>query len=138
MSLAAITSKFIGKPYLLGGMDCFSSIMLYLHERGVAMPDEYHGVRREDYPALFLADPETAKALMVRLMDDMLSRVDPPFAFAGDILLLRLPTSEKPPFLAIDGGNGNIIAAAESRGVVQLPMKHYVIERAWRCRQRFL
>ena len=138
MSLASISQKFIGLPYRLGAMDCFSSILLYLEERGLVLPDEYQGVRREDYPALFKASPERAKALMVEFMDATLPVVSGSHACAGDILLLRLINSDKPPFLAIDGGNGSIIAAAESRGVVQLPRKHYAIERAWRCRQRSL
>lgn len=138
MSLAAISRKFIGLPYQLGVVDCFSSILLYLAERGVILPEEYKGVRREDYPALFLAAPDTAKALMVEFMDSALPVVSPSHAFAGDILLLRLQRSDKPPFLAIDGGNGTIIAASESRGVGVTPLRHYTIERAWRCRKQSL
>jgi len=138
MSLASISRKFIGLPYQLGAVDCFSSILIYLAECGIAVPDEYHGVRREDYAALFQDQPEAAKALMVEFMNSMFPTIEPGFAFAGDILLLRLQRSDKPPFLAIDGGNGNIIAAAESRGVCVLPLKNYTIERAWRCRQHSL
>jgi hypothetical protein len=138
MSLAAISAKFIGLPYQLGAVDCFSAILLYLAERGLAIPDEYQGVKRQDYPALFLSDPIAAKALMVEFMDSTLPLVSPPFAFAGDILLLRLQNSDTPPFLAIDGGNGNIIAASESHGIGVSSIRHYNIERAWRCQQQSL
>lgn len=138
MSLAEISKKFIGMPYHLGVVDCFSAILIYLSECGVTIPAEYKGVRREDYPALFLADPAAAKALMVEFMDSMLPTVEPHFAFAGDILLLRLTRSDKPPFLAIDGGNGHIIAAAESRGIGVSSIKPYNIERGWRCHKHSL
>ncbi|MBU2539167.1 MAG: hypothetical protein KKH22_12095 [Proteobacteria bacterium] len=138
MSLAEISRKFIGMPYRLGVVDCFSSILLYMEERGATIPAEFMGVSRADYAAMFQSNPEEAKALMVRFMDSMFPSVEPPFAFAGDILLLRLVRSDKPAFLGIDGGNGNIIAAAESRGICVLHLKNYTIERAWRCRQHSL
>lgn len=138
MSLAAVSQRFIGRPYQLGVVDCFSAILIYLAECGVTVPAEYKGVRREDYPAMFLDDPAAAKSLMVEFMDSMFPSVPPAFAFAGDILLLRLSRSDKPPFLAIDGGNGHIIAAAESRGIGVSSIKHYTVERAWRCRKHSL
>lgn len=138
MSLANISRKFIGLPYQLGVVDCFGSILLYLEECGATIPADFMGVRREDYAAMFQSRPEEAKALMVQFMDAMFPTVDPPFAFAGDVLLLRLVRSDKPAFLGIDGGNGYIIAAAESRGICVLHLKNYTIERAWRCRQQSL
>ena len=136
MSMARITAGFIGRPYQLGITDCFSAVLEYIASCGYQIPDSFEGVTRDDYADLFEADPGAAKALMVRFVDRLLDEVPPGHAFAGDILLLRL--RGQLPFLAIDGGNGNIIAASESRGVGVSPRRSYTTERAWRCRRQSL
>lgn len=136
MSLARITARFIGLPYRLGVVDCFSAILGYLEERGYPVPEEFEGVDRAGYADLFVASPAEAKALMVRFIDSLLPPLAPAFAVAGDILLLRLDDSL--PFLAIDGGNGAIIAASEARGVGLLPKNIYTVMGAWRCRRQSL
>lgn len=146
-SLARISAKFVGQPYQLGAMDCFASILGYLAERGLALPEEFEGQTRATYATLFVEQPQEAKAMMIRLMDSLLPVIEPPKAFAGDILLLRLNAhpvhsvyqSPPPlPFLAIDGGNGRVLAATIERGVCQLPRNRYQIVRAWACRQQSL
>lgn len=136
ISLAALTSTFVGRPYQLGQTDCFSAILGYIEERGYPTPQEFEGQTRDSYAALFLAQPQEAKAVMIRLIDSLLPRLDPAQAFAGDILLLRLTGADKPLFLAIDGGNGHALAAVESRGICQLSLRNYTIERVWRCQQQ--
>lgn len=136
MSLARLSAKFVGLPYQLGAMDCFSAILGYIEDRGYHVPQEFEGQTRSSYAALFTAHPQEAKAVMIRLIDTLLPTLSPTMACAGDVLLLRLGTSL--PFLAIDGGNGNAIAATEHRGVTILPRKKYTIERAWRCQQQSL
>lgn len=137
-SLARISAKFVGQPYQLGAMDCFASILGYLTERGLALPEEFEGQTRESYAAFFVEQPEEAKAVMIRLMDSLLPTVEPHRAFAGDLLLLRLADTDTLPFLTIDGGNGRVLAATIERGVCQLPRNRYQIVRAWACRQQSL
>jgi hypothetical protein len=136
MSLARITARFIGQPYQLGLVDCFSAVLNYIEEMGYTIPPDFEGQTRTSYAALFADHPAEAKALMVRFIDSLLPEVQPAFAFAGDILLLRLGDSL--PFLAIDGGNGTIIAASESRGVGLSSLRKYTVMRAWRCRRQSL
>lgn len=138
MSLARISAKFIGQPYRLGAMDCFAAILGYLSARGIELPAEFEGQTRATYAVFFTEQPAAAKAMMVRLMDSLLPQVAPTLAFAGDLLLLRLPDSDTLPFLAIDGGSGRVLAATIERGVCQLPRNRYQIQRAWRCRQQSL
>ncbi len=138
MSLAALTSTFVGRPYQLGHTDCFSAILGYIEARGFQTPQEFEGQTRDSYAALFLSHPTEAKAVMIRLIDSLLPRLEPGMAFAGDILLLRLTGSDKPPFLAIDGGNGHALAAVASRGICQISLRNYTIERVWRCQQQSL
>lgn len=138
MSLAALTSTFVGRPYRLGQTDCFSAILRYIEACGYPTPQEFEGQTRESYADLFLAQPQEAKTVMVRLIDSLLPSLFPAQAFAGDILLLRLTGTDSPPFLAIDGGNGHALAAVESRGICQLSLRNYTIERVWRCQQHSL
>lgn len=138
MSLAALTSTFVGRPYRLGRTDCFSAILGYIEACGYPAPREFEGQTRDSYAALFLSQPQEAKAVMVRLIDSLLPSLTPAQAFAGDILLLRLTGTDNQPFLAIDGGNGHALAAVESRGVCQLSLRNYTVERVWRCQQRSL
>ncbi len=101
-----------------------------MKERGVAIPDEYEGITRDTYKDLFLKDPGKAKEIMLRFIGDYLEEIPPHKALAGDILLLSLRSTM--PFLAIAGGNGNIVAASVEHGVSVTPRKHYTIQRAYR------
>lgn len=138
MSLALRTSRFVGRPYRLGVADCFSSILDYIEGCGYQIPREFEGQTRATYAALFLARPAEAKAVMIRFIAALLPEINPSQAFAGDILLLRLAGSGNLPFLAIDGGNGHALAAVQSRGICQIALRNYTIERGWRCQQRSL
>ena len=133
MIFAQLTAKLVGQAYKLGQVDCFSAILQYLEFQGVEIPDEYQGQTRDTYAQFFQDDPVAAKGLMVAFMAECLDEIKPHQAFAGDIMLLTLNDSNALPFLAINGGNGNIIAASESRGVSVTPLKHYTIGRCWRC-----
>jgi len=136
MSLARITAGFVGKPYQLGAVDCFAAILDYLAQLGIELPVDFEGYTRQSYAALYLSDPEAAKAMMIRLIDSLLPKVAPAMVLAGDLLLLRLDGSL--PFLAIDGGNGRVLAATIEHGICQLPRNRYRIIRGWRCRQQSL
>lgn len=128
--LATATAGLAGQPYELGAMDCFRLIYAYLERRGVAMPQEFGGVTLATYPALFQADPGRAKALMVEFMDAVLPAIDPAMAGPGDVLLLQL--GPKPPFLAIEAGCGDVLAAAPECGAAKLPARPYRRVRGWR------
>ncbi len=130
--LARATAGLSGQKYELGAMDCFRLIHRYLERRGVEMPKEFRGQTLETYPALFQADPDAAKWLMVEFVDSLLPAVDPVLARPGDVLLLQL--AEQPPFLAIEAGCGEVLAAAPGCGAAKLPARPYKRLRAWRCK----
>lgn len=132
MSLASITAKLVGQQYELGIQDCFALIIHYLRLQACPVPKEFHGYTMDTYKDLFLRRPAAAKILMVKLMAEILDEVPTHQAFAGDIMLLSLGEDK---FLAINGGNSNIVAASKVRGVAVTPLKHYTIERVFRCRK---
>lgn len=136
MNLAIITSKLVGLEYELGRMDCFSMIINYLILRGETIPDSFQGQTMATYADLFKTDPVRAKEIMLDLMVFLLDEIAVVKAFAGDVLLLEL--SDYPPFLAIDGGNGVVVAASPTRGVSPIGKNLYTVRRAFRCRKRSL
>lgn len=133
LHLAELTKNLTGRPYALNdprGLDCFSSVREYLIMRGVEIPDEFDGHSVQDYKALFISDPDTAKKLMVKLVESLLDEIRPAFTLAGDILLAKHIDT----FLAINGGNGFMLGATIEVGMVPLPMRAYKILRAFRVR----
>jgi hypothetical protein len=131
LNLARISSRYVSRPYQLGVADCFRVVVEHLTALGIVIPDEFEGVTLATYPALFEANPDEAKAVMVRFLDSVLAPVHPNFALPGDILYLETPG--KPPFTAILAGNALAISAAPGIGVRPLPLQHYKKLRGWRC-----
>ena len=141
INLLKISQALVGSPYCLGswdrkkGLDCFSLVGSYLKMRGVTLDREMEGVKIDDYKELFLREPEKAKALMVLYIEKHMDELPISKRLAGDVLLLSL--ANQGTFLAIDGGNGNIVAASEENGVSVTPLNHYSIEKAFRCRKHY-
>jgi hypothetical protein len=55
--------------------------------RGVEIPEEFEGYSVLNYKDLFISAPDTAKTLMVKLIENLLDEVNPHFTMAGDVLL---------------------------------------------------
>lgn len=134
-SFCRIVGELVNKPYELGKVDCFRSIMEYAESIGVAFPLEFEGQTLESYPDFYREQPQEAKALVVRLFDSLLPEVQPNFSLAGDILLLQF--HDKPPFLAINGGNGNIITASIEYGFKVYLGNRFKRLKGWSCQQQF-
>ena len=136
---AGITGRLVGRAYALGGCatgcDCFSLVYLYLQELSLELPDEFEGLTLETYAARFEQDPDGAKEVMVRFISSLLPELEPRFAFAGDLLLLRLRGEEDGRFLGIHGGGTNVICATREDGVAVYPLQGYKILRAWKCQR---
>ena len=132
MNLSAISTHLVGRGYDLGTMDCFSLTLEYLALRGCKIPEEFMGQTRDTYAALYLSDPQRAKAVMIKFMECYTDEIPVSKCFAGDMVLMSSEGSL--PFLSIDGGNGNCIGATEEFGVRVLPTRAYTIERGFRCR----
>lgn len=129
------TERKIAEQYELGKVDCFRLCYDFIVENGTELPDGIGNVTIHNYARLFKDDPQKAIHTMIRFMETNLEEIKPNQAFAGDILLLRLNGSH--PFLAIHGGNGNIISATEEYGVRTTPIKHYKLKRAFKCHKRY-
>lgn len=129
--LAEITSEVVGKSYELGCTDCFALIIYYLQKQGVPIPDEYEGITLETYADFYKKDPENTLRLMVGFINRLLVSVHPNKAPPGSIYLLSLKGRDVPSFLALDGGNTNVVFATEERGIIVMPLSHYEIEGAW-------
>lgn len=136
MNLAKITSRLIGTPYELGVMDCFMQIVEYLKAIEVAPDiDEYQGITLKTYKDLFLQDFQKAKSIMVQLMDEYFTSIEPKKAAPGDVALMKLRGNSSLPFLGIIAGNAIVIITTEDEGVTTYPLQYYKILRAWKCRR---
>jgi len=142
MSLIRFTSQTMGRPYRLGGYadqkgaDCFSNVWDYLGKK-MDLPKEYEGLTMGTYAELYRQDPEQAKCIMICLMKDLLIEIPPHEALAGDVLRVSAKIGESvDDYLAIDGGNGNLICVAEKHGVSVWPKRFYHIKEAYRWPQQ--
>lgn len=130
-----IVGDLVNRPYKLGEVDCFRSIMEYVEILGVDFPQEFEGQTLESYPEFYRSHPEEAKALVVKLFDTLLPPVECNRALAGDVLLLKY--RDNPPFLAIHGGNCNVITASEACGFRVYLGNRFVRLKGWSCQQLF-
>lgn len=134
VSVFDFTRRMIAQQYALGNLDCFRLSYDFIIENGIDLPDKIGKVTLKNYPNLFKKDPGKAIKTMMKFISKHLDEIPIYKAFAGDILLLKLKSAEGHPFLAIHGGNGNIISVTEKYGVRATPIKHYSVERVFRCR----
>lgn len=130
LTFVEITQKLIGMEYELGKMDCFSLILHYADILKYPLPKEYKGLTRENYKDLYLENPLLAKEIMIDFMIDNFKEIPLSKMFTRDILLLEYKNRK---FLAINGGNGNIIGASEKRGISAIPLKFYKILKVFKC-----
>jgi hypothetical protein len=113
-SFCRIIGDMVNRPYELGRVDCFRSILEYLEIIGVDVPESFEGQTLASYPDYFKTQPAEAKETAVRLFDSLLPEVNANLTIAGDVLLLQYKGS--PPFLAINGGNGSVVTASVECG----------------------
>jgi len=125
-------ARIIGKPYALGGTDCFSVVLEYMELLGVTVPGEFEGLPRDTYRELYERDPGEARDVMVRFVDAHLVRKKPHLAFAGDVMLLS-SGAKAAPFLAINAGNATAVTAFAEHGVISFPLAAFEIQGAWQC-----
>ena len=139
MKLIEYTQKIVGLRYCAGGMNpgmglgCFTIVYNWLKIHMPELPDNYHGYtltnRRERYDA----DPDAANQMMLQFFDEYLERIEPAYAFAGDILWTGIVSDGKECFASgIHAGNGHLLGATPLRGVILLPLRAYKIHQAWR------
>ncbi len=136
VSLLDFTRRMIAEQYELGGLDCFRLCYDFIVESGVDLPKSIGETNLENYPTLFEENPDLAIEVMIEFIQKHLAEIQLHEAFAGDILFLKLKNSTTHPFLAIHGGNGNIISVTEKHGVRATPMKHYDLKKVFRCHKR--
>lgn len=139
MKFIEYTQKIVGLPYCAGGRDpqsglgCFTIVYEWLRINMPGLPEEYHGYtlanRREKYDA----NQDEANTMMLRFFDEYLIKVDPAFAFVGDVLWSSIVVGGKEYFAAsLHAGNAYMLGATPQRGVVLLPLRAYKVHRAWR------
>ena len=136
VSFAVLTSKLLEGKYELGVLDCFMVIYKYLKEVMPDLPTSFDNISIDQYGELFLSDKKKAKELMIRAVENYLEEVLPNQTVAGDILLAQY--KGQLPFLAIDAGNGNLMAASPGAGVSVVSKKYYHVMRAFKCHKRSL
>lgn len=131
MKLSTISKQFVGKPYRLGGCDCFSIVRDYLVARGIDLPKEYAGYDIVNgYAELWETEPEKAKGLMMQFFAEHTEHIPTHAMKAGDILHLRSGTNE---FCGIHGGHGHVVGASPERGVTLFKITDYDIVGVYRC-----
>jgi hypothetical protein len=140
MNFFHISQDLIGRPYALGdetaGLDCFNMILRYLEHSGIQLPERFRTVTRHNYHEFFLCYPKQAKIMMVDFFESILIKIPVGRIFVGDIVTLILPNKPETLFAAVVAANGQILAAYEKEGIRTMPLRHYEIVGAYRCRPR--
>jgi hypothetical protein len=139
MKLIEYTQKIVGLPYCAGGMDprlglgCFTIVYDWLKAHLPELPEEYHGYTLRNRRQRYDDDPDAANAVMLQFFDEYLVRIEPAFAFTGDVLWSSIVVKGKEFFAAsVHAGNGHMLGATPLRGVVLIPLRGYKVHRAWR------
>ncbi len=130
-----IIGDLLNRPYKLGEVDCFRSILEYVESLGVYVPQSFEGQTLETYPDYFRDEPEAAKQTAVRLFNALLIPVDPKLTLPGDVMLLQY--KDNPPFLAINGGNGTVVTASKECGFRSYSGSRFQRLKGWSCQQLF-
>jgi hypothetical protein len=138
MKLIEYTKQVVGIPYCAGGMDpkmglgCFTIVYNWIKIHMPALPTEYHSYTLENRRQFYDETPEAANALMLQFFDEYLVKVEPAFAFVGDVLWTSLMWKGKEYLAAcIHAGNGHMLGATPARGVTLIPIRNYRVLRAW-------
>lgn len=133
--LAALTSRLIGAPYRLGGLepatglDCLSVVLAACEFWGAKVPESLEGYTRENYAAKYEADPAGAKAVFFRLLPHLGEEIAPARAFAGDLLVVKVKGEQG---VAIHGGGDCLVSAFFGKGVRSAKLRAYEIVKAYR------
>lgn len=136
--LARLTSRLIGAPYKLGGMepetgmDCLSVVLAACDFWKVTVPEEFEGYTRDNYAERYEEDPAAAKETFFRLLGELGEEIPPVKAFAGDLLVVRTKTDKG---VAIHGGADRVISAFFEKGVKSANIRAYTVEKAYRLRR---
>lgn len=133
---ATVTSKYTGKPYKLGEMDCLGILVSILRDIGVDLPadTEIDGINADNYVKLWQEDPPRAKKMMVKFAESVADEVPLGKRRTGCLLLLSVknPYKNKYPydFIAIQVGD-KIVSANESHGVGAFPLSFFHIKKCY-------
>ncbi len=120
LRMAEVVGDFIGAPYKLGGrsrhegFDCLSLVLAMGEKLGFDVPDSFDGFDYDSYPELWLSDESKAKRIMIRLVSELGSKIEPHLAFAPDILVLGL---EEDVLVGVHVGKDLFISAFVNAGV---------------------
>jgi len=129
MNIQEFSVDIMNKEFKLGYTDCFALTLKYIEGLGFKPPRKFKGVTKKTYPILYKKNPVKALVIMIEFLESFLIKIDPWGHNAGDIMLLRFDDSF---FLAVNGGNGTIVASTEKYGVKLLPLKSYNIVGVYR------
>lgn len=132
---AVTVSKFLDKPYLLGGtgqigFGCINFVYEFLRARGADnIKTDVDGVNLENYPEfLRTATPDDIKERLFKAFDMNGERVPRPKT--GDCLVLK--SKEGSYFPAIYAGGKTVVSSFLDVGVKVTPLSYYKLIGAWR------
>ena len=119
MRMVAITRKYIGTPYKLGGksvsegLDCISLILAIGEDLGYDLPYEFGGYNRDTYPQLYTKEPLKAKKLMVDFLKSICNEINPRLLRPRDLVLLSNPATGN-VVIGMYSGSNLVLTAPES------------------------
>ena len=135
MNLNAITKKYVGCPYKLGGntceegFDCLSLIFAIASDLNLPIKESYWGVTLSSYSELWQSQPEKAKRLLLRFISSLGKAVPVEKAFVGDLLILDTGGEL---LVAMHAGHDLILSAFTDIGVNLISRRPYKVRRAYR------
>ncbi|MEW6670234.1 MAG: hypothetical protein AB1427_00940 [Thermodesulfobacteriota bacterium] len=133
LKMAELTSKLVGSPYELGRCDCLTTVLYFCEAWGVPLPEEFEGITRETYAAVYSKDPDAAQAAFGRFVAMLGTEVPPERVLTGDFLILQARDGQKTG-VAVCAGAGNAISAFAGKRVAVVSLRAYTIKKAYRWR----
>lgn len=132
MTFAEIVGSLINRPFKPGGstdegLDCIGLCWRVAKAQGKAVPDRWREYDIENPTYQDLKGPAFLRTVL-DLFSDIGEAVEPNYVVAGDWLLCRSTQAEGEYFLALYGGNGNVIASYTDSGVKVYSLRGMTIE----------
>lgn len=143
MTFAKIISKYINRPFKVGGttlngLDCLGILGAISTDLELQFPKEFNGITEENYYELYMKDRKNAEETLVAFFDTVGNEVSVNEIVAGDWLIIN--QRGRLLFPAMYVGNGNAVTSSIKEGVkvfsIEYPNTVIMARRLSKCHQQ--
>ena len=137
IQLASLTSKWMGAPYEeygnkpKRGCDCFSFMLSMLEDYGIKLPDEFEGIKRDNYMNLWYKSRNKAIKMIHRFLLSVTTEKELNRLRSGDMILAKHKKLNEKLF-AMYAGNSKIIIVNQKYGVLAMPIREVKVMNVYR------